>query len=563
MGKDRAERVSSAPRGLGLYRRRGREGFFFVKNLAAQAKKHPGQIERAYIDEQIRRLDGSVVTSQREAETYCHRRNAEINEMLLALSGQTIQYSGTELESIAENLASRWITNWQRGVNLQDMDLENIGALATVLSAEGAERCDEEVTVHVSPEISINTTRAQAEMLERQLAAATPGERIDFKVFDPGQTRAEQQRLERLCWQQGFRPTKQDLQRLLARFAVLVSSHMAEAGKQQKRGAVEPPKPSLKKKGITWQQVLKAKENEVIATSTSKGIHNAVKRLQDFSKAQFGASLPSEIDTLMALAYQNWLFGPESPIRISSAGKEIRFINSALTAAVKQQLLLTNPFSALPKDRRSSHLSKAFARKDVDKNKVLTQEKAAEIIEAVKSDQSFDVLFLQAVTGARIQEIAGVRKCDFTDRRVGGESIKCIEIRQWEGRGHSLMGQGGGIKTQHSERVIPLPEIAHKVWAKYTDEDSGAPAFPQEKPGANGIWGDKLRARFARKFPGVGTHCWRETLVNNHQGVIDSRITEMITGKASRSVLSDYTSDDLPKMRDAIEVHVQKLGIAA
>ena len=264
----------------------------------------------------------------------------------------------------------------------------------------------------------------------------------------------------------------------------------------------------------------------------------------------------------MALAYRNWLFGPESPIRISSAGKEIRFINSALTAAVKQQLLLTNPFSALPKDRRSSHLSKAFARKDVDKNKVLTKEKAAEIIEAVKSDQSFDVLFLQAVTGARIQEIAGVRKCDFTDRRVGGNPSSASKYGNGRGAGTASWVRAG-IKTQHSERVIPLPEIAHKVWAKYTDEDSGAPAFPQEKPGANGIWGDKLRARFARKFPGVGTHCWRETLVNNHQGVIDSRITEMITGKASRSVLSDYTSDDIPKMRDAIEVHVQKLGIAA
>ena len=66
MGKDRAERVSSAPRGLGLYRRRGREGFFFVKNLAAQAKKHPGQIERAYIDEQIRRLtEASSPASER------------------------------------------------------------------------------------------------------------------------------------------------------------------------------------------------------------------------------------------------------------------------------------------------------------------------------------------------------------------------------------------------------------------------------------------------------------------------------------------------------------------
>ena len=88
--------------------------------------------------------------------------------MLLALSGQTIQYSGTELESIAENLASRWITSWQRGVNLQDIDLESIGALATVLSAERAEGSDEEVTVEMSPEISVKTTRAQAELLERQ-----------------------------------------------------------------------------------------------------------------------------------------------------------------------------------------------------------------------------------------------------------------------------------------------------------------------------------------------------------------------------------------------------------
>ncbi len=36
MGRYRASRVTSAPRGLGLYRRSGREGLLFVKNLAAQ-----------------------------------------------------------------------------------------------------------------------------------------------------------------------------------------------------------------------------------------------------------------------------------------------------------------------------------------------------------------------------------------------------------------------------------------------------------------------------------------------------------------------------------------------
>jgi len=32
MGKDKSTKVEGTPRGLGLYRRQGREGFFFVKN---------------------------------------------------------------------------------------------------------------------------------------------------------------------------------------------------------------------------------------------------------------------------------------------------------------------------------------------------------------------------------------------------------------------------------------------------------------------------------------------------------------------------------------------------
>ncbi|MEY3963782.1 MAG: hypothetical protein RLZZ106_1037 [Cyanobacteriota bacterium] len=100
MGRDRASRVSSAPRGLGLYRRSGRDGFFIIKNLGAQAKLHPGRIKSVYIDEEIRRADGALVTSQKEAEAYCNRRNAQIQDMLLALEGETIAYSGADLESI-------------------------------------------------------------------------------------------------------------------------------------------------------------------------------------------------------------------------------------------------------------------------------------------------------------------------------------------------------------------------------------------------------------------------------------------------------------------------------
>jgi hypothetical protein len=66
MGRDRASRVTSAPRGLGLYRRSGREGFFFVKNLAAEAKRYPAvTVSPTYIDEQIRRRDSVLITPQK------------------------------------------------------------------------------------------------------------------------------------------------------------------------------------------------------------------------------------------------------------------------------------------------------------------------------------------------------------------------------------------------------------------------------------------------------------------------------------------------------------------
>lgn len=38
-------------------------------------------------------MDGTLVTGQKEAENYCHRRNAQIQEMLLTIAGEIV-YSG-------------------------------------------------------------------------------------------------------------------------------------------------------------------------------------------------------------------------------------------------------------------------------------------------------------------------------------------------------------------------------------------------------------------------------------------------------------------------------------
>ena len=89
------------------------------------------------------------------------------------------------------------------------------------------------------------------------------------------------------------------------------------------------------------------------------------------------------------------------------------------------------------------------ARKTPDANKILSPEKVAEIYRAMnadskgKKDPAFDVFFIQAVTGTRIQEVAGLRKCDFTKRSISEKHYHCIEIRPWSGRGFSVMGDRG------------------------------------------------------------------------------------------------------------------------
>ena len=78
----------------------------------------------------IKRADGTLVTNHKEAESYCHRRNGQIQEMLLTLAGDTVDYSGANLEGIAQQLANQWIPAAQRGVNLQDMNSTVLQAFA-------------------------------------------------------------------------------------------------------------------------------------------------------------------------------------------------------------------------------------------------------------------------------------------------------------------------------------------------------------------------------------------------------------------------------------------------
>ena len=50
--------------------------------------------------------------------------------MLLSLEGKIVDYSGADLEAIAQQLATQWISVKQRGVNLQNLRVERWGPIA-------------------------------------------------------------------------------------------------------------------------------------------------------------------------------------------------------------------------------------------------------------------------------------------------------------------------------------------------------------------------------------------------------------------------------------------------
>ena len=572
MGRDVATRVASAPRGLGLYRREGRDGYFFVKNLAAQAKRFSGRISPAYINEQIKRSDGTLVTRQKEAEAYCHRRNAEIQEMLLALAGDNVGYSGADLEGISRQLADQWIRGHQRGMNLQNLDLEVLGELATLISTRSASAGSHQEMVELQlGETTIEVPEADRERIQTELNAIPKGEPVTFRVFDTDGVARERHKLEKLCWSSGFRPCPNDLDAIAARFKTLVSDHFSNAEKAQIAGALEPPKPTLGKKGVTWERLLQAKIEEGASAGYEKVFRKALARLQGWMEHQHNTKLPTAIDSEIAQQYRRWLNSEASGLKTSTAARDIRNLNAVMNAAVNQQVIQINPFKNLPKDRRASMQQKLDARKTVDTNKIYNAEETRKINDTMqkdkrgRKDKGFDLFYLQAATGTRIQEVAGLRKCDFTKRVFNGVEYKCIEIRRWHGRGFGVMGERGGLKTPQSERIIPLPTCAHPIWDLHHDPLSEHPAFPDEAPptDSTGQWGDNLGRRMRNKIDGwKGTHGWRETMINNLlNNAIPIRIVEMVTGKSGKTPLSMYTSDDLPSMAKAIELHAKLLEI--
>jgi integrase len=553
MGRDKPIRVEPTPRGLGLYRRQGREGFFFIKNWSHLAKAHPGAFNNGgQFDEWIKRADGALVVSLAEAKAYCHRRNGQLETQKLALKRQFDHYNPADIDAISQKLADNWIRAWQRGVNLQKMNLQRWTIIARNLGETDAHlKCSPTIVAFTSTEEEV---------------AAQEGP-LQFVTLDI--LREEEGKIQRLCWDEGYRPDPKQLSVIFGHVRNQVLNHLTKAKEDQMNGHIAPPKPQMHSKGLSWGALHNAKATEGMAPGTLIGLKKALGRLEHWLSEQFRLKLPSTIDSTIALQYREWIFSEESGLLLSTSGKELRFINSAFNAAVKQGIVEANPFQHLPRDRRASIKMKIDSRKTVDTNKVMTATQVGSIHQIMlcskngKRDSGYRLYYLQAITGTRIQEVAGLRKCDFTKRIYKDTEYKCIEITAWRGRGLGALGGRGGLKTPQSVRIIPLPRVAETIWDELADPKSEDPAFPDEEPTGGGRWGDNLTSRMRKKIPDFpGTHAWRETMINNLlNSSVPVRIVEMITGKSSRTPLAQYTSDDLPLMAEAIRIHVELLGL--
>jgi integrase len=553
MGRDRPTKVEGTPRGLGLYRRQGRDGFFFIKNWSHLSKEFPGVFEHnGQYDEWIRRPDGSLVGSIAEAKAYCQRRNGELSQRKLSLQHPHTVYSGEDLQAIGHALADQWIREYQRGRNLQNLNLDRWSLLIRELGN--------------TKTIKKNNPNVVAFVKEFDGGEVPTGPLVFCPLLRVSE---EELKIQRLCLDQGYNPSELGLKAIFTVFRSRVNEHIAKVAVAKNDGVVAPPQPSLQKRGKNWENLLDAKKKEGLAPGTVRGISNAVCRLRKWLFNSYKIQLPTGLDADIALEYREFLV-TKSGLRSTSSSKELRYLQSVFNSAVKQGILDTNPFQSLPRDRSASIRTKMDSVKNFENEGCIDNVEAQQICQAMqknkhgKLDPSFDVFFIQAMTGCRIQEVAGLRRCDFVEKRFAKKNYKCIKIVHWEERGLGALGARGGLKTVQSQRIIPLPERAHKIWERYFDPESQEPAFPQERPkNDHQNWGDNLKRRMRDKckdYP--GTHGWRRSLINNSMNNgFPARVVEMVTGKTGHSSLNEYTSDDLQLMLKVVELNAKILSI--
>jgi hypothetical protein len=292
--------------------------------------------------------------------------------------------------------------------------------------------------------------------------------------------------------------------------------------------------------------------NDWHGPTTIPGVRNALAKLVKWSSNRHNVQSIEKIDGNLIKLYATEIRKTQP----KTARKDLSYLSSIFQCGIEHGYLPgPNPCLCIPKAKRSER--KKAAQKTFDRNNSLTRVELHDLDQLMLRDKQSSLYLLQRFTGARQQEVAGLRHCDFRD--VNG--YRCIVIEAHESRGMGLDGQTSGIKTPQSQRAIPLPPCLDQLWEEM-HSDSKNPCFPKNTN--ERTHGENYRARYhnkaMRKGLPAGTHSLRETMI---QTLVSNGIREYtircITGKTMP--MADYVHEDIPRMAEAIALYAELMPL--
>jgi len=520
----RSKSISIGERGSCCRQYVGREGFWFEKNVAHLRKQWPAAFKTSTMRERCLDHLGQPATKEAVALEYCLRRRNEIDRDVEKLKAGPRALSPDDVATTGSALANRTAMALRGRIPLQSLDAEKI------------QRLQEWWRWQTEAPVDLLLQRPDADWGELTELANDQQLQAINAAFDEALSASGL-----LLKDDSKEATRAVYLQELQRWA-------GEALLARASGTTKAPKPKGTTRTISIDALCDLSVREGWhAKSSRAGVRNALRKLMEWADENHGLELLASLQPEHLREYSSalWKHQPKS------ARKDLGYLKSIYDCGIQNDVLPSpSPCSGIVRPKREHRRQRA---KTIDKNKSMSAEQLQALDAAMANDPQVDIYWLQRFTGARLQEIAGLRKCDFVLK--GG--YRCIAIQPHEGRGLGTNGQSDGLKTTNSIRYIPLPSALDGLWKKHQAK-SEEPAF--ERTSKERSWGENYRSRQSNAAIRVGlpsgSHALRDTL---HQTLKDARedsdVIKMITGK--KLSISDYLHDNLDNMKKAIEKYAE------
>ena len=516
----RSKPISIGARGSCCRQYQGREGFWFEKNVARLKREWPSAFRSSTIRERCVDALGRPATTKAVALEYCLRRCNEINRQVEGLKEGPKALSPDDVATTGTALANNVAETIRNTIPLDNFDAVKIKGLSEW------QRWQEEPPVDLLLE---NPDANWGELLDW---LSDPDLDAIHNAFDKGLAVS------------GLNLKAESTNAARAAYSHALQRWAGEALLAQQAGSTKAPKPKGIKRAISIDALCELSvKKSWHAKSTIAGVRNALKKLMTWAENHHGIKMLASLQPDHLREYSSALY----EIQPRSARKDLGYLISIYNCGIQYNVLPDpSPCVGIIRPKREHRRRRA---KTVDDNKSMSAEELSRLDNEMARDPQFDIYLIQRFTGARQQEVAGLRQCDFVIKN----GHRCIAIWPHEKRGMGTEGDEGGIKTQNSIRFIPLPAALDQLWKRHHSK-CNTQAF--ERTSKERHFGENYRRRQwdAAKRVAVpsGTHAMRHTI---HQTLIDDginpEVVKMITGKMLS--ISDYLHANIDNMKLALE----------